>query len=369
MNWQSRSRSGLGSFAAAAVAACLLAGPSHAQGDSAHSRYPAELSHLNKCDPLLAGYKWQLSFPANGLVGYVFEPAIPSGGRVFNLVHSPVPGFDERLLVALARAQFILLGEVHDNPDHHGLRAAILGIARCLSPPGSVAAGAAVFEHIRADQAGAIDGPPATPADAAVALLRRLDWSNSGWPDQAMFQPLFAAAYVGGLAILAGEPARGSVRQVAREGFPALPPAERQRLQLDRELPAASNEALLGELVASHCNMMPASAMNGLAQAQRYRDAHQADAMLAAGERHEKVFLLAGNGHVRMDRGVPWHLRNRKPDARVLTIMLVEVEDGKQDERSYVPRGPDGRPAADLIIFTPRVDRNDPCEKMRAMKR
>lgn len=351
---------------ALAIAAFVMASPTHAQSGGTNRDIPGQLNHLDNCGPMLAGSKWQQSFREDLLVGYVFEPASASGRREISLVHRPMAGFDENILARLAHAQFILLGEVHDNPDHHGLRAAILSIARCLSTSGSAAA---VFEHIRADQAGAIEGPR-EPADvAANDLFRRLDWPTTGWPDQSMFQPLFTAAYANGLSILPGDPARGSVRQVAREGLAALTEPDRLRLGLDRELPAASHEALLAELVASHCNMMPPSAMNGLAQAQRYRDAHLAATMLAAGERNEKVFLLAGNGHVRSDRGVPWHLRNRKPDARVLTIMLVEVEDGRKDERSYVPTGPDGTPAADLIIFTPRAARPDPCEKMRAIKR
>ena len=46
--------------------------------------------------------------------------------------------------------------------------------------------------------------------------------------------------------------------------------------------------------------------------------------------------------------------------------MLIEVEDGKTDPEAYVPRDPDGKPAADYIIFTPRAERDDPCVKMRA---
>jgi hypothetical protein len=45
--------------------------------------------------------------------------------------------------------------------------------------------------------------------------------------------------------------------------------------------------------------------------------------------------------------------------------MFIEVEDGNGDGQSYVPLDPDGRPAADFLIFTPRAERGDPCEKMR----
>ena len=82
-------------------------------------------------------------------------------------------------------------------------------------------------------------------------------------------------------------------------------------------------------------------------------------------ERHGSAILIAGNGHVRSDRGVPWHLRRRAPDARIVSVVLVEVEDGRMDPTGYLPRDPEGRPAADLAIFTPRAERGDPCESLR----
>ena len=45
--------------------------------------------------------------------------------------------------------------------------------------------------------------------------------------------------------------------------------------------------------------------------------------------------------------------------------MLAEVEDGRTEPLDYVPRDPDGRPAVDVVIFTPRAERSDPCEAMR----
>ena len=103
-----------------------------------------------------------------------------------------------------------------------------------------------------------------------------------------------------------------------------------------------------------------------MAYAQRYRDAHLADAMLKASNQHGGAFLIAGGTHVRTDRGVPWYLRLRAPGKNVVSLMFVEVEDGNTDAGAYVPRDPDGKPAVDYLVFTPRADRPDPCEKMRA---
>ena len=50
------------------------------------------------------------------------------------------------------------------------------------------------------------------------------------------------------------------------------------------------------------------------------------------------------------------------------TVMLIEVEDGKTEAEAYVPRQPDGRSAADYIIFTPRAQRPDSCGQVLDIK-
>ena len=266
----------------------------------------------------------------------------------------------------LPSAAIVLLGEVHDNPDHHVLRAALIGSFACAMP----APRAVVLEHIRADQQPALDDL----ARASVApgkfrsnaeLFRVLEWDKSGWPAATMFAPLFDAAIATGLAILPGDPPRGRVRALARGEAGAVPVAERVRLRLDEPMPQPLLDALAAELKDSHCGVLPLTAIAGLSAAQRYRDAHQADAVLAAAETHGGAVLLAGNGHVRTDRGVPWHIRQRAPERKTVSVMFLEVEAGSSDPQAYVPRAPDGRPATDYVVLTPRAERPDPCEAMR----
>ena len=150
-------------------------------------------------------------------------------------------------------------------------------------------------------------------------------------------------------------------------GAAALPEDEQKRLRLEKPLPAKLNDALLDELEASHCGLMPKSAFGNMALAQRYRDAHQAAVLVKAAETHGNAVLLAGNGHVRNDRGVPYYLRQLAPDKKIVSVMLIEVEDGKTEPAAYLPRDPDGKPAVDYMLFTPRAERKDPCAEMREM--
>jgi uncharacterized iron-regulated protein len=260
----------------------------------------------------------------------------------------------------------VLLGEVHDNPHHHRVRAWLIADAARSRPLG--ARPALVFEQIDADQQPALDEFQARPAasdasGAADDLLRLLKWETSGWPPAAIYKPLFEAAIAGGLPIRAGSPPRERVRAVARGGLAPVEPAERARLRLDATLPEPLAEALNRDLVDSHCGALPPQAIGGMATAQRYRDAYLADALIGAAARLGSAILIAGNGHVRSDRGVPWHIRERAPATPVTSVLLIEVEEGKTDPAEYVPRDPQGRPAADLMIFTPRAERADPCER------
>lgn len=265
--------------------------------------------------------------------------------------------------------QLLLLGEIHDNPEHHLFRAGLIDAVTGPNAFGRAAHPAVVAEHIRADQAAALEAfanRPAAPADQMADLLfEHLDWQHSGWPAASMFKPLYAAIIEARLPILPGDAPRERIRSLARGGAAVLAPDESARLALGHDWPAPLAAALAAEIKTSHCGMLPDTAIPGMSFAQRYRDGHLAEAMATAAERHGGAILLAGNGHIRTDRGVPWYLRHRAGNRPILAVMLAEVEDGNTDPANYAPRDPAGKPAIDVIVFTPRAQRDDPCEKMR----
>lgn len=277
--------------------------------------------------------------------------------------------FDQAVLIGhLNENAFLLLGEIHDNPEHHAVRALFLreGAADAPNTKSPIA-----FEQIRADQQPALDQFAefeihAAPMGSATDLLRFLDWDKSPWSKTADYRPLFETAITNGLPVTAADPPRDLMRKAAKEGLDALPAVERTRLGLDTQLSDAQNAASLAEIEASHCGMIPKSAHANMAFAQRYRDAHMADALLRATKAHGAAVLLAGNGHVRADRGVPWYLHQRAPDAKVISVLFIEVEDDKINPAQYLERDESGKPTADYLVFTPKPSRDhDPCDAMK----
>jgi uncharacterized iron-regulated protein len=279
-----------------------------------------------------------------------------------------------RELIAAAKdGGIILLGEVHDNGEHHKVRAEIVRqvSAALARDDGEIKRAPLVFEHIRTDQQTGLDQFQAFNAEARRLgtpsdLFRFLSWEKSGWPDQKLFTPLFEAAIAAKSPIVAGDPSKTAIRAVARSGLGSLDTDTLKALRLDGALPPPLQDALLTELAEGHCGMMPKEKLAPMADAQRYHDAHLASATLAAVAEHGTAIVLTGNGHVRADRGVPLYLSKMVPDKLVVTVVFAETTDGKIDPNAYAPKAPDGKAAANYVVFTPRATRADPCDAMRA---
>ncbi len=307
-------------------------------------------------------------------MGQVFKGDRPIIVASDTCIRTPLRQLIVELWDVIREGGIVLLGEVHDNPEHHAVRGEILWPR--LDP--RVANGnlrpAAVFEHIRATQQAQVDAFYRKAARShrvwrASDLLRVLKWDETGWPDAEAFHPLFDAALRAKLPIYPGNAARDRMRALVRGDQTGISQEELTLLKTAQAMPEALVRALAVELEGSHCGVMPASAFGPMSLAQRYTDAHMAESLAKAAQKHGGAFLLAGNGHVRTDRGVPWHLRQMAPARKIVAVMLLEVEAGKDDAGGYAPRTPDGHWAADYVLFTPQHVRPDPCEKMRQGKR
>jgi len=275
------------------------------------------------------------------LVGKVWERA---GGAMVD------PGV---AVAAVARADFVLLGEKHDNPDHHRLQAeTILSIVRAGRKP-SVA-----LEMLEPDQDSVVTAYRSSGAGDATKLGAALGWDKSGWPPWSTYLPIAEVAFAHALPIVSANLPRALVRSIAHGGTGSLDAREIDRLGLARPLAPALETSLEDELRASHCGQLPEAMIAPMALAQRARDGHMADRMLTASG---PVVLIAGAGHVRSDRGVEALLLAARPTARVVSVAFVEVEGPLKSPEDYAARFGARSLPFDFVWLTPRANDEDPC--------
>jgi uncharacterized iron-regulated protein len=279
----------------------------------------------------------------------------PLSGRIWDVKAGRFVAV-EAVVDALTRARFVLLGERHDNPDHHRVQAALV---RALLAAGRRPAVA--FEMFTVDDAPALARQRAAAPRDAAGLARAIDWQRSGWPDWAFYQPIAQAALDFDVPIVAANLAPATARALARGQRAALPDDFASRYALDRSLPGRAQAALTAEIREAHCDQLPPERVDGMVLAQRARDATLADHMLSVAA--DGAVLIAGNGHVRSDRGVPLYLRAREPAATVAVLAPLEVREGATRPLEYAASG--GELPYDWVWFTPRIDTVDPCARWR----
>ncbi len=280
----------------------------------------------------------------------------PLTGRIYE---PSKHGFTTRAQLdsAVHAAHFLMLGEKHDNRDHHRLQADLLRVFLRSRPDPAVA-----FEMLDVAQQPDVDRFLAAHPRSVDGFDRAVNWGDSGWPAWSMYRPVFAAALEGGARIVAANLPRADAMSVATQGdkSPIL------GLLSLVPLPQPQLDAMAKEMGESHCGALPDSMLPGMVLAQRARDATIA-AHVREADHGSGVALVCGDGHARKDRGVPVALQ-ASPSQPVLSIAFIEVYRGEADPASYVDAAEPGKEPFDFVWFTPRVDEKDPCEQMHMPK-
>lgn len=273
-----------------------------------------------------------LALAAILLAGCVHAPPAthPLDGRIWDV---RAAGFvsAEDVFARASRASHVILGETHDNPEHHRLQRQVLE-----KLPGSRSL---AMEQFDSEHQAAIDAAFARNADVeAIADAGRFDRKGWNWP---LYRPLVELAVQRRWPIIAANLSRNEARRIVRE--PSL-----------SNLPAAPeiSKALENDIADNHCGQRPEpKLLAGMVEAQRARDARMASLLKSPS------VLITGNGHARRDRGVPIYL----PGADILSIGFTEIDAGKKSPQDYL--GGFYSPASfDYVWFTSRAPREDPCK-------
>lgn len=231
------------------------------------------------------------------------------------------------LVSGAARSQVLLLGEVHDNPDGHHARYELL--------QQRVEAGwhpAIAMEQFDRERQADLDRASRECSDAdcvvAMAAPARASWN---W---TFYAPVIELALREHLPLLAANLSRADAGRIVADGY-------------DHPIPADVLAPQVEEVRAGHCGMLPPDMLAPMATAQVARDRTMAG--IIAAHAKDGVVLLAGNGHVRRDIGVPYWLRSLGIEGRSIGFVEDSGMEAQFDETHVVPA----------------AQRPDPCAKFK----
>ncbi len=247
----------------------------------------------------------------------------------------------------------VLLGEVHDNPQVHRLRLGVL--RRALEAGWRPAVAMEQFDTGRQDDIERARHEHALDAqhliDAAAPPATR---SGGGW-DWDFYRPVVELVLKHDLPLLAANLSSTDTTRIVREGYAAVfDETDRRSLGLDRPIDAQWAAAQEEEIDAGHCHMLPRNVWPRMARAQFARDAVMAATLRRHADRG--VVLLAGNGHVRRDIGVPRWL-DEGDLKRCFAVGFLE-----EDSDAPPPT------AFDAVVRAAPHPREDPCEAFKARR-
>ena len=239
----------------------------------------------------------------------------------------------EELIERLEKSSRLIVGEQHDNRDHHELQLWLLQSLGQRRPQGSL-----LLEMLTPDQQPRVDDvrhSSTPPADLPGALA----W-QSGW-DWNLYGPIVRFALSQPYPLLAANLDTLEVRAVY-----ANPPT----LSGSRSNAASVKDELLKQVSDSHCGLLPTSQMPAMLAVQQQRDRRMAERLLAA---PTPSLLFAGAYHARKDVGVPIHVLDLGEPQAPAVLMLAE-------------QGSEVTPAmADYVWYTPATPPQDYCAQMR----
>jgi uncharacterized iron-regulated protein len=262
---------------------------------------------------------------------------------------------DEPALVErLRKARFLLLGEVHDNAEHHRIRARLIaGLTRDGQKP------AVALETFDLDRDARLRAAQATPGLDAEALADagELDRSAWRWP---LHKPVLDAAVNAGLPVHAANLSRASLQRAIRAGEDVADGEPWARRLRQARWTTAQEAAMEASIEQGHCGKLRKDVVPRIAWAQRVRDAAMAQAMVDVATR-DGAILLAGNGHVRKDIGVPAYLPLEP--ARV-SVGLIETTPEERSTSGSLSSLAAANPGYDYLWFTGIAERTDPCEQL-----
>ncbi|MBI5429192.1 MAG: ChaN family lipoprotein [Nitrosomonadales bacterium] len=315
---------------------------------------------------ITASFKFGLTFAlllVTGLAhaGNMLFADHPLAGKIWDMNSRSF--IDEAALLARTnKADVLLLGETHDNTLHHEYQLKLLK-ARIDAVKYPALMPALMMEQLNAEDQQALDWTlTGVNRDETLERVTRL----IRFADIQAYQPFLATAIDNKLPVIAANISNLHSQPVVRGGFTAYDAGELKRLAVEEVWNDSRQKFLIENMGGAHCGKLRDDLREGLTRGQRLRDALMADVAVPSIARG--VVGIVGSSHARRDIGLPLYFAARAPTARILSVGFIEVSPGVTGPHAYEKSSATGEAPYDVIWFTPRVERTDPCANLDKSK-
>ncbi len=223
------------------------------------------------------------------------------------------------VLAAASRNRIVLLGETHDNREHHRWQAYMLAALHALNP--NLVIGFEMFPRTAQPvldewSRGALD---------EKAFLEKSDWNRVWGFDAALYRALLHFPRQHRLKAVALNVERALVSRVGREGWRAVPKSERRGIGDPAPATDAYRRALVNIFAdRAHRGDKPgdtpdrpdigktlkSAAFDRFVDAQLTWDRAMAEALARASQENPGALIvgIVGSGHIRNRHGIPYQL-------------------------------------------------------------
>jgi uncharacterized iron-regulated protein len=265
-----------------------------------------------------------------------------------------------RFLEKTARSPIVLLGESHDQADHHRWQLHTLAALKAHVP--DMALGFEAFPRsLQPILDRWVEG-----ALSEKEFLKAVDWHNTWRFDPALYMPLFHFTRLHRLPMLALNVDRKLVSSVGESGWKAIPQKDRQ--DIDDPAPALKPyRDVLAEIYAAHTEKKEAGkkpqddpAFDHFVDAQLTWDRAMALILAKASKKHALVVGITGAGHLENGYGIPYQLADL---GITKTPVLLPWNEDRSCQDMAVQK--DGAPLAQAVFGLPPKEQRGATNKPR----
>lgn len=254
------------------------------------------------------------------------------GIEIIDLKNSKTLNYQE-FMQEISNYKFILLGEFHDNFYHHELRSKIIKSFDANKTT-------VIAEHF--DFGKKID-----PDTDILKSLKEAGFDEIGW-QWPIHQKLFESIINSKIDFIGGNLPKNKKPQNI---------SELEKLIAQTPLDQNATNALEDDLIVGHCNMISKKQTKPMKIIQMQKDASMAIALTKF--QRDINFLIAGNGHIQKNYGIPRLLNHLNPNQKNISVGFFGTNQFDKKELENYSK------LWDFAILTQDVEQEDMCAKFK----